>query len=268
MQNYHKYSVTSQEVIYNKNNMRTVYLGNTLINDVMLGSQRMDDVIFKEPSASIELPPVTSGLILYLDSTQPASYPGAGLSWYNLVAGQPITASLQSNVSFTTGSYLQVTSSANGYIEIPGVNFTSSNSTVMVATRYTDTVSNGRMCAGLNNNWLLGHWNNSTINYYAGTQPVYGIGEPGQGSPNDTDWRIYAGTANIAGDSWGLYTNASLTAQNANGTDGPDGLQVGRSSGGGETSDGQVCFVIVYNRVLSGAEITSNYNALKYKVGL
>ena len=25
--------------------MQTVYLGNTLINDVMLGSQRMDDVI-------------------------------------------------------------------------------------------------------------------------------------------------------------------------------------------------------------------------------
>ena len=45
MQNYHKYSVTSQEVIYNKNNMQIVYLGNTLINDVMLGSQRMDDVI-------------------------------------------------------------------------------------------------------------------------------------------------------------------------------------------------------------------------------
>lgn len=44
MQNYHKYSITSQEVIYNKNNMRTVYFGNTLINDVMLGSQRMDDV--------------------------------------------------------------------------------------------------------------------------------------------------------------------------------------------------------------------------------
>lgn len=252
--------------------MRTVYLGNTLINDVMLGSQRMDDIIFKEPSAAIELPPVTGGLVLFLDSTQPASYPGAGLSWYNLVAGQTITASLQSNVVYTTGpyltgSYLQVTGSANGYIEIPGVNFTSSNSTVMCATRYTGG-DNQRMLAGLNNNWLLGHWQASTINYYAGTQPVYGIDIPGETSPNDTNWRIYAGTANIAGDSWGLYTNASLTAQNANGTDGPDGLQVGRASGGGETSNGQVCFIAVYNRVLSGTEITQNYNALKYKVGL
>lgn len=107
MQNYHKYSITSQEVIYNKNNMRTVYLGNTLINDVMLGSQRMDDV-FTPFTAAIELPPVTSGLVLFLDSTQGASYPGEGLSWYNLVAGQAITASLQANVSFTTASYLQV----------------------------------------------------------------------------------------------------------------------------------------------------------------
>jgi hypothetical protein len=250
--------------------MHTVYLGNTLINDVMLGSQRMDDV-FTPFTAAIELPPVTSGLVLFLDSTQAASYRGEGLSWYNLVAGQPITGSLEANVVFTTGSYLtgsylQVTGSANGYIEIPGVNFTSSNSTVMCATRYTGG-DNQRMLAGLNNNWLLGHWEGSTINYFA-NGIVYGIGDPGQGSPNDTNWRIYAGTANIAGDSWGLYTNASLTAQNNGGTEGFNGLQVGRQSGGGETSNGQVCFIAVYNRVLSAAEITSNYNALKYKVGL
>jgi hypothetical protein len=247
--------------------MRTVYLGNTLINDVMLGSQRMDDVIFKEPSASIELPPVTSGLILYLDSTQPASYLGAGLSWYNLVAGQPITASLQANVTFTTGpyltgSYLQVTGSANGYIEIPGVNFTSSNSTVMCATRYTGDVDNQRMLAGLNNNWLLGNYDNSTENYYAG-------GFITDGGPNDTNWRIYAGTADIAADQWRFYSNAVENTERLNdGSFGPDGLQVGRQSGGGETSNGQVCFIAVYNRVLSGAEITSNYDALKYKVGL
>lgn len=232
----------------------------------MLGSQRMDDV-FTPFTAAIELPPVTSGLVLYLDSTQGASYPGEGSSWYNLVAGQPITASLQTNVSFTSASYLQVTASANGYIEIPGVNFTSSNSTVMTATRYTGATNTQRMLAGLNNNWLLGHWNGSTINYYAGNT-VYGLENPGQGSPNDTNFRIYAGTANIAGDSYGLYTNASLTAQNADGSEGFNGLQVGRQSGGGEASNGQVCFVIVYNRVLSGAEITQNYNALKYKVGL
>ena len=242
--------------------MQIVYLGNTLINDVMLGSQRMDDV-FTPFTAAIELPPVTSGLVLYLDSTQGASYPGAGLSWYNLVAGQPITASLQTNVSFTTGSYLQVTGSANGYIEIPGVNFTSTNSTVMCATRYTGG-DNQRMLAGLNNNWILGHYDNSTENYYAGGE-ITGV----PGGPNDTNWRIYAGTADIAPDQWRFYSNAVQNTTNLNnGIFGPDGLQVGRQSGGGETSNGQVCFVIVYNRVLSGAEITQNYNALKYKVGL
>lgn len=228
----------------------------------MLGSQRMDDV-FTPFTAAIELPPVTSGLVLYLDSTQGASYPGEGLSWYNLVAGQPITGSLQANVSFTTGSYLQVTGSANGYIEIPGVNFTSSNSTVMCATRYTGG-DNQRMLAGLNNNWLLGHYDSSTENYFAG-----GSSFITDGGPNDTNWRIYAGTANIAADQWRFYSNAVENTERINdGIEGFNGLQVGRQSGGGETSNGQVCFVIVYNRVLSGAEITQNYNALKYKVGL
>ena len=61
MQNYHKYLLTSQEVIYNKNNMQTVYLGNTLINDVMLGSQRMDDVFTPLQSFQAEYLIVASG---------------------------------------------------------------------------------------------------------------------------------------------------------------------------------------------------------------
>lgn len=234
-----------------------VFLGDSFVGRMYLGEEEVKVSPFNVPPAY-----VTGGLVIYMDSTEPSSYIGSGTSWYNLIAGQPFTGSLQANVSYVNG-YLQTTSSANGYIEIPGFDYTSTNYTVMAATRYTDTVSNGRMVAGLNNNWLVGNYNNSTENYFAGGD-VYGM----PAGANDTNWRIYAGTGNIAGDSYGFYVNASLLAQNANGSYGPNGLLIGRQNGGGETSDGQVCFVMVYNRVLSGTEITQNYNALKSKVGL
>ena len=62
--------------------MQTVYIGNTLINDVMLGSQRMDDVLTR---ASIPKQPMpTVGLMAYYDATNTASYNGSGTTWFDI----------------------------------------------------------------------------------------------------------------------------------------------------------------------------------------
>jgi hypothetical protein len=248
------------------------YLGNAT-NTLYLGN---NPIVLNPFSDAAPIPPttsttstttaapsyVTSGLIIYMDSTEAASYPGSGTAIYNLVPGQPYTGSLENGVTYS-GGYLNTAKASSQYIQINAPNYTSQNNTVMGATRYTSGTSNGRMIAGNVNNWLLGHWQNSTINYYAeGT--IFGIA----GGPNDENWRIYAGTGNIGTDVWGLYTNGSLTAENTNGVQGPNGLRVGSQSGGGEYSDGQFAFIMLYNRVLTAAEILQNYNALKSKVGL
>lgn len=238
------------------------YLGSTT-NTLFLGDRQ---VVLNPFSDAAPVPPtpsyVTSGLIIYMDSTEVASYPGTGTNLFNLVAGQDYTGSLVNGVTYS-GGYLNTAKASSQFIQINAPNYTSQNNTVMGATRYTSGAGNGRMIAGNVNNWLLGHWNNTTINYYAeGT--IIGIG----GGPNDTNWRIYAGTGNIGTDVWGMYTNGSLTAENTNGAQGPNGLRVGSQSGGGEFSDGQFAFIMLYNRVLTAGEITQNYNALKSKVGL
>lgn len=220
---------------------------------------------FQPPVAAAAPAPaayVTDGLIIYMDSTETASYPGSGTEIFNLVPGQAYTGSLVNGVTFS-GGYLITSVSGTKYIDINAPNYTSQNYTVMGATRYNSASGNGRMIAGKNNNWLLGHWQNSTINYYAeGT--IYGIA----GGPNDQNWRIYTGTGNIAGDSYELLVNASSIASNNAGAQGPNGLRIGIQSNGTETSDGQFAFIMLYNRVLTGTEITQNYNALKSKVGL
>ena len=239
------------------------YLGShkvqTLSNDT--------EVFFNTFLYDDTIPVVTSGLVLYLDSTNAASYPGSGTSWFNLVAGVPITASLVNGVTYKDG-YLQ-TNGTDQYISIPvgsGVtNLSLGISTTIGATRYADTSGNGRMMSGqTGRNWLLGHFNNTTLNYYAeGT--ITGV----PGGPNDTTWRVYTGTTNTTTDRYDFYVNGvnSVTSSVA-GAGGLLGMEIGRQYNGTEYSSGSVAVILVYDRVLSPAEVTQNYNAIKSKVGL
>jgi len=45
-------------------------------------------------------------------------------------------------------------------------------------------------------------------------------------------------------------------------------MEIGRQYNGTEYSSGSVAVILVYDRVLSPAEVTQNYNAIKSKVGL
>ena len=145
---------------------------------------------------------VTNGLIIYMDATNPSSYPGSGASMFNLVAGQAYTASLVNSPTYKD-NYIQL-NGTNQYIVINNPSYTSGTSTVMGATRYADTSGNGRMFSGgvSGNNWLLGHFSNTTLNYYAG-----GVVTGVPGGPNDTNWRVYTGTANTTTDRWDFYVN-------------------------------------------------------------
>lgn len=240
-----------------------VFLGNNFIGQTYLGIDRVE----VSPFDVVQINVVTNGLILYLDSTNAASYPGSGTEWYNLVAGKPITASLINGVTYKDG-FLQ-TNGSNQYISIPvgsGDTLTAYNIyTAMGATRYAITSGNGRMMSGQNpRNWLLGHFNNTTENYYAeGT--IYGV----PGGPNDTNWRIYTGTGNTTTDKWDFYINGSnIVTSSAGGANGIYGMEIGRQYNGTEYSSGSVAVILIYDRVLSPAEVSQNYDALKSKVGL
>jgi hypothetical protein len=249
----------------------TLYLGDKLIQKSFLG----DELVLYNPVTEVELNIVTDGLVLYMDSTNTASYPGTGASIFNLVAGKPITGSLVNTPTFKD-NYLQF-NGTNQYLQIPinsgteySLLFTTGSSTVMGAARYADTAGNGRIISTANvqtSNWLLGHFNNTTLNYYAeGTI----AGTPG--GPNDTNWRIYTGTANVPGSVYNFYVNGALdTGPSSGGARGPAGFEIGVANNNGvrtEYSSGSFAFVMLYNRVLTAAEVTQNYDALKSKVGL
>jgi hypothetical protein len=91
--------------------MQTVYVGNTLINDVMLGSQRMDDVIqYKIPTGSL----TTSGLVYYFDANTNAD----NTSWRTVQPYGNVTGAL-----FQTNHTSAYPASFNLTGSIPDINF-------------------------------------------------------------------------------------------------------------------------------------------------
>jgi hypothetical protein len=151
----------------------------------------------------------------------------------------------------------------NDYIDIPGPNMASTNYTIIGAARYA--VAGGRTFSGRNNNWLMGQWGTTTENYYAEGW-VSGVAS----GASDTNWRIYAATGNIASDSYSMYTNGVLTAgPSTGGSQGPNGLGIGCYFPGlSEFSNSQIGILLIYNTVLTEAQIIQNFNAYRGRYGI
>jgi hypothetical protein len=183
-------------------------------------------------------------------------------TWYDL-SGNGNNGTIVGNIRYNASTQsLRLPGTVGSYIDVPSPNLISSNYTVMVASRYT-TVTSGRILSAYINNWLLGHHSSTSEEYYA-------EGWVRDSAVADTSWRIYAGTGNISADQYSLYINGSLIVNNSNaGSQGPNGFTVGRFRGtDSEYSEGEIGFLLAYNRVLTASEIATNYNALKSRYGL
>lgn len=204
---------------------------------------------------------VRDGLVLYLDAANVKSYPGSGATWSDL-SGNGNNGTITGSVPYSTlfGGVLNTPGTTGNYINISSINLTATNHTVMVASRYVNSSQNGRVLSGLSNNWLLGHHTsgNTRGDYFANGW-VY--------NPSNTGgdvWGIYTGTGNISTDTWEAYDNAVLQASNTAGSQGPNGLTIGRyGPSNTEYSNAYVGFVMCYNRVLTASEIQQNFGALR-----
>ena len=206
---------------------------------------------------------VRNGLIMYVDAANPRSYPGVGNTWYDL-SGNNNNMTLVNGVGFSTvnGGVL-ITDGTNDYIELYPFNLTTTNHTIMGASRYSGAIR-GRIFTsrGGGSNWLLGHWNNYVRSYYPNGDVRLAV------DAGNTYWYISSAVENYSADLWSLYSNGDLMVTNSNGSQGPDGFAIGAWSGNTEHSTAEIGFLMVYNRLLSAAEIQQNYNATKKRYGL
>ncbi len=206
---------------------------------------------------------VTDGLILYWDIGNPKSYTDGSSSIYDLSGNGNNGTVTNSYITYSSdyGGVVTFDGTSNSRISIPSASFNKSTGTYTAigAARYSGA-TRGRIITSFNN-WLLGHWAAGTESYYANsTIKLTG------GTPNDTNWRIYAGTGDTVNDLWNFYINGNFIIGNNGGYAGPGGIQIGGQ--GTENSVGQFSFFQFYDRVLSADEIDQNFNALKGRFGL
>jgi hypothetical protein len=163
--------------------------------------------------------------------------------------------------SSTSGGVMQFTN-AGGSHAFNTLNLSSGAYTIIGAARYSGA-TRGRIIAARSNNWLLGHWVDSTENHYA-----EGWVTAVQTGTNDTNWRILACSGNSTTDSWQMYVNGVQTATNNGGSQGPNGIQINGNASLTELSDSEFGFVLAYNRVLTPDEIRTVFNAYRGRYGL
>jgi hypothetical protein len=199
---------------------------------------------------------VTSNLELYVDPANPQSYSG-GSYIYNLAKAQyngvMINGPVYSNEGQGSIFFDGTNDLLSFYIDLNTIN----EYTVFVFYKY---VSGTRTIAGPPN-WLMGNYNNLDLSYWSNAWISYA------GSDN-FQWRSYAATGNKITDYWELYKNGTLVVGNNAGNFGPSQLNVGGYGAGSELSSLYLGPLLVYNRVLTAAEINRLHENFRGRYGI
>jgi len=208
---------------------------------------------------------VRDGLLMFVDAGNINSYSGTGTTWYDL-SGNRNDMTLINGVGFSkANSGVMRLDGTNDYIELPSFNISTTNHTIIGASRYAGAGPRGRIFSSHSNNWLMGHWNGSMKVYHPGNWVADVL------LSGTTEWLIHAVLENYSSDLWTYYCNGALIASNSSGSQGPNGLSFGNYRQGGPTSElsiAEIGFFMVYNRILSTEEINQNLNAFKGRYGL
>jgi len=204
---------------------------------------------------------IWNGLVQFIDAGDPRSYPGNGNIWYDL-SGNGNDLTLGPSVSFISrfGGVFRFIEDTNSFARGNGPNLSSSDNTVITFSRKTTGGNDGRVVTALNNNWLLGHHDNTFGDYYAEGW-VHDIVSP----TSDTTWRMYVGNGNITSDVWETYQNNRIIASNANGSQGPNGWNINQQYS--QHSLSEVALVACWNRVLSASEVEQFFQMFRGRFG-
>ena len=220
---------------------------------------------------------ITTGLVMNLDASNAASYPGTGTTWTDL-SGNVNNGTLINGTSYSLAN--------GGTMVFDGINdqalINNSNSINITTSLTIEGWIKPTSIAG----WIaIFYKNTNSVNggYHLGIDPSGYLA----GGLKETSWTTVQSTTNqIQTNTWQqiamsldlnnkvlkLYKNGILiktqTSFNYTLTGNTSPLSIGAQSNGGETFLGSIPICRLYNAVLTDADITSNFNATKTRFGL
>ena len=221
---------------------------------------------------------VEDGLVLALDAGNTQSYPGSGTTWSDL-SDSGNDGTLTNGPTFSsadggafefdgTNDYVSFSSSQNIGNEITISIWTNPtlNSTINALLSTKGSASSSGYALFVNEY----NTNNKRLRFEIGNGSSHAWLHSATNIVSDGAWQNLVATCVRSTGSAILYKNSSIIA-NANllvtdwGNSGT--FEIGRFPNTNFEYDGKISLVQVYNRVLTTAEVTQNYNATKGRYG-
>lgn len=239
-----------------------IYLGNIPVNQSWLGNIQVSDFINIQNV-------VTSGSIMYLDAGNVSSYPGSGSIWTDL-SGNNNSGSLVNSPTFNSANL--------GSLVFNGSNQFANTTTTTTLTQGTflmwiNSSTNQDQFDGL----VFARDSQATgMNFQSSNQLGYtwNSGEFGWQSgltvPNNEWCMVAVSVASSNAIAYLCKQSGITTATNtvSHGTASNNKFVIANDTFGSRFFTGNIGIVLVYNRPLSAAEITQNFNATKYRYGI
>ena len=221
---------------------------------------------------------VTNGLVLYLDASNTKSYVSGSTTWNDVSRSR-------NNGTLTNGPTFN--SANGGSIVFDGVDdyvLCPKQTSLVSATQFTmcawmkRNLSNSLVFIGqaetLSNDITFELWNDGNVYFEVGN----GSNSYGVTSNNSTLWQyltmVFDGTQTGNSNRLKTYINGSLLTLSYVGIIPPstgtvnNNLNVGAYLPGSNYSNGNISQVQIYNRSLSAAEVSQNFNATRTRFGL
>ena len=219
---------------------------------------------------------VSSGLQLYLDADNPASYPGTCTTWFDLSGnGNDVAMQNSGSISYTASGGGYFTLASNGYFNratTTGIPTGTSAYTMSVWVQWpTGTWPTFGGMIGVGSSTTTNQTNqfrttgtNALLNYWYGND----LSATSTLSPA-SQW--FNAVAQWDGTTRKIWVNGTqLSSAGASGLNVSSSLlQVGATNvGGSEPLQGNIGQALIYNRALSSTEIQQNYTATRTRYGV
>lgn len=222
---------------------------------------------------------VTDGLVLNMDSTKRASYPGFGNTWTSVARGSSVVGSLVNSPSYNASSSSLAFDAVDEYCQLPALGLNYPFNMSMIATVPTSSVVNGMAVtfsdpAANNKSVGISLLPESTVAQIRAWYYSSSTGFQAAVQSNPLFNTVYNISANYTTSNIVLYVNGALIntlnlAQTKQWTETSTSYNIARLNRVGTIYYGGLIFqTLVYNRTLSAAEILRNYNAQRGRFGL
>jgi hypothetical protein len=212
---------------------------------------------------------VTTGLVLYLDAANKRSYPGSGATWYD-VSGLNNHCVWAATPTLGSG-YFTFTGTQWGTITNSATLDFSSGQTLIIGMRHS-------YVSGRKNPWNqayagFGTWTHEqgdSISQYFGdgggdNSPYLGTTSPG--TPRNV-WNIMCATRDTVEHKWYMNGAYASTTSHTYGVLTNSTANIWIANGYAGLWEGDMAFVMAYNRALTADEVSLNFQAIRGRYGI